>query len=266
MGPGTRVYWIALGIMLSLVLPIAGSAAIAFLFTNTPFQNVPLHCLLEISGGLMAISIAAILVIERRRNKEARHYTAMASAFGVMGVLDLIHASLAVGNNFVWLNGAATFLGGLLFACVWIGDRQLSPRQARLIPLALAIAAGVSGIASCIWESSLPAMLSDDGFTVPARLMNFAGGIGFVIAGMFFIRRFHIGFHIEDWLFAVQTMLFGAAGFVFKFSELWNPAWWWWHSLQVCAYLAALILCRAHVRGGGGRIAACQSKIAQSES
>ena len=61
-----------------------------------------------------------------------------------------------------------------------------------------------------------------------------------MVAGVFFVRRFHQGCDHEDWLFAVHTILFGAAGILFELSALWDAAWWWWHILRMVAYLAAL--------------------------
>ena len=135
MRPETRVYLIALGITLSLALPIFGIVVTAAWIPGTPLENVRLHGLLEISGGLMAIAIAGILTIERPRKPEATHYTAMACALGAMGVFDLFHATVSTENSFVWLHSAATFIGGLLFASVWLGDRKLSRRAAWFAPV-----------------------------------------------------------------------------------------------------------------------------------
>ncbi len=78
-----------------------------------------------------------------------------------------------------------------------------------------------------------------DRFTPLARGLNLGGGIGFLIAGVFFIRRFHRCGGNTDWLFAIHTMLFGAAGVLFELSSLWDAAWWWWHVLRLLAYIAA---------------------------
>eukprot|EP00913_Durusdinium_trenchii_P035271 g33001.t1 len=83
-------------------------------------------------------------------------------------------------------------------------------------------------------------MAVDDEFTFLARGLNIGGGLGFLVAGAFFVRRFHQRQNHEDWLFAVHTILFGAAGILFELSALWDAAWWWWHILRMAAYLAAL--------------------------
>ena len=78
-------------------------------------------------------------------------------------------------------------------------------------------------------------------FTVLARGLNIVGGFGFLVAGVFFVRRFHRHAEETDWLFAVHTLLFGVAGVLFELSILWDAAWWWWHILRLIAYVAAFV-------------------------
>ena len=90
---------------------------------------------------------------------------------------------------------------------------------------------------------AIPAMI-DDGrqFTLLARGLNIVGGCGFFLAGLFFIRRFHQNYDITDWLFAIQTTLFGAAGILFEISTIWDVTWWWWHTLRAIAYGSAFVV------------------------
>ncbi|MFG0297415.1 MAG: hypothetical protein ACF8PG_16020, partial [Maioricimonas sp. JB045] len=106
------IYWTALGVALSLVLPVAGNLVAAHLVPHIPFVQLPIHSLLESSGGLMAIMIAGILVAERGRSVGREHYSWMAGALVGMGVLDLFHAAVMPGARFVWLHSVATFVGG----------------------------------------------------------------------------------------------------------------------------------------------------------
>jgi PAS domain S-box-containing protein len=238
--PKTRVYSIALGITLSLALPIIGIVVTAAWGPGIPLENIRLLCLLEISGGLMAIAIASILTIERPRKPDATHYTAMACAFGAMGVFDLFLALVSADNSVVWLYSTATLIGGLLFALVWLGDLKLTRRVAAFAPVVVTMCALVFALVSWMASPWLPIMVANEEFSTTAQLLNMGGGVMFILAGIFFIRRFHKNFHIEDWLFAVQTMLFGAAGLLFEFAMLWDAAWWWTLVLRMIAYLAAL--------------------------
>ena len=236
----TRLGWILCGITLSLALPLFGSACWAIFFPESRFEHLPIHSLVEGAGGLMAIAIAGILIVERPRKESADHYPWMAAALAGMGVLDLTHAAVQPGNSFVWLHSTATFVGGFLFAFVWVGTRGLSGRRADRLPwfvLGLSISFGV---ASCVFAAWIPVMAVNGHFTELAQALNIGGGVGFLIAGIFFVVRFQRDCRHEDWLFAVHTILFGVAGILFELSVLWDAAWWWWHILRMAAYLAAL--------------------------
>ncbi|QDU40884.1 Signal transduction histidine-protein kinase BarA [Maioricimonas rarisocia] len=233
-------YWTALGITLSLGLPIAGSLITAQFFPHVRFAHLPIHSLLEAMGGLMAITIAGILVAERTRKEGHQHYAWMAGALVGMGVLDLYHAAVMPGARFVWLHSTATFVGGTLFALVWWPPERSSERFLRAFPWVTFLGTILFGGMSCMggW---LPAMVTPGGeFTLLAQGLNVGGGFAFLVAAVFFVRRYHLGGDHEDWLFAVHTSLFGAAGILFELSVLWDAAWWWWHILRLCAYLAAL--------------------------
>ncbi|MDA0831794.1 MAG: response regulator [Planctomycetota bacterium] len=233
-----RAYWIALGITLSLVMPTVGSVVSTMYFPDSRFAHIPIHSLVEAVGGVMAIAIAGILVVEQPGKKSSDHYLWMASALCGMGVLDLFHSGVEPGKSFVWLHSTATFVGGVLFAFVWLGKR---PRgMIKWFPGITFGLAVVFGIFSCANNARLPTMVVDGEFSTFARSLNIGGGLGFLVAGVFFVRRFHQRFSHEDWLFAVHTTLFGAAGILFELSVLWNVAWWWWHFLRMVAYLAAL--------------------------
>ncbi|MEQ9409525.1 MAG: response regulator [Fuerstiella sp.] len=235
-----RTKWILYGITLSIVLPTLGSGVSAVFFPQSRFAHLPIHSLIEAIGGLMALAIAGILVAEQPRKTDADHYPWMAAALSGMGILDVFHAAVMPGNNFVWLHSTATFAGGLIFAFVWAGSRGLGSRRAAALPWAVVFLSLVFGTLSCVFASEVPTMAAEREFTSLARALNIGGGLGFLVAGAFFVRRFHLNRDHEDWLFAAHTVLFGAAGILFELSALWDAAWWWWHFLRMAAYLAAL--------------------------
>ena len=188
----------------------------------------------------MAIAIGGILVVEKGNKENTVHYPWMAAALAGMGVLDLFHAAVEPGQNFVWLHSTATFAGGFFFAFVWCESRGMKGNRAVLFPWFVLILALIFGTLSCVFPSRIPTMVVNGHFTLLARSLNIGGGIGFLIAGCYFVRRFHRNFLEVDWLFGVHTVLFGAAGILFELSVLWDAAWWWWHILRLIAYLAAL--------------------------
>jgi len=235
----SRIHWHAAGIAISLLLPI-GSLICRLLLADFSFSHLPIHSLVESLGGLMAVAIAGILIAERTRRDDGDHFVWMASALIGMGVLDLYHAAVLPGNSFVWLHSTATFVGGTLFALVWVPSRTKGGRFASSLPWVVLVATIAFGAISCWPSLRLPTMASPEGeFTLLARGLNIGGGLGFLVAGAFFVRRFHQRADHTDWLFAAHTILFGAAGILFELSALWDAAWWWWHILRLLAYLAA---------------------------
>lgn len=237
----SKTAWVLAGIGLSLGLPLLGGLIAERFFSGDPFPNIPVHSLMEAAGGLIAVAIAGMLIAERPRKPDRGHYVWMASALVGMGVLDLFHAGVEEGNRFVWLHSTATFVGGVLFAGVWLPERLAQGKTATWLPWWVLVGTFLFGVASCL-SPSLPAMTTpppENKFTITARALNVGGGISFLIAGVFFVRRFHRTWDETDWLFAVHTVLFGAAGVLFETSTLWDASWWWWHVLRLLAYMAA---------------------------
>ena len=233
-------YGIVCGVALTLVLPLLGSLASMSFLQDLLIEHLPAHSLIEAAGGLMAIAIACILATERSRKPACGHYGWMAAALIGMGILDLLHAAVMPGARFVWLHSMATFVGGLLFALVWTPTRNLADASLRRLPWIVFAGAFLLGAISFV-DALLPRMVGEDGeFTLLARALNLLGGGGFIAAAVYFVRRFHRMGATEDWLFAVHTGLFGAAGVLFELSSLWDAAWWWWHVLRLIAYVAAL--------------------------
>ncbi len=235
------VAWSAIGTLLALAVPVIGTAIAGLLFSQRQWIHLPLHSLVEGAGGLTALAIGGILLMELGHKSNARHYPFMVTGLASMGVLDLFHAASTPGNEFVWLHSAATFAGGIAFGSVWVCQRfppLLSRKQFLCGILALS---GMTGGLSLTFPGLLPAMRTPDGaFSDSAMFLNIAGGIGFLSASAYFIHRFSATGDGEDWLFAVQTALFGAAGILFRYSILWDAGWWWWHLLRLAACTAAL--------------------------
>ncbi len=240
--PRNCIVWSILGTLLAIVLPVLGTAIAGLMFPEFRLTHLPLHSLIEGAGGLIALAIAGILLAEVGHKTDTGHYPWIASALSSMGVLDLFHAAaLPPGTHFVWLHSLATFVGGVFFGLVWVRDRGPSVFHGLRFQLAVAILFVVVGGASVLVPDSLPAMTMPNGsFSNTALALNILGGIGFLIAGAFFLRRFFELGEIEDWTFAVHTTLFGAAGVLFAYSVLWDGGWWWWHVLRLSAYVAAL--------------------------
>ncbi|MEZ6057934.1 MAG: response regulator [Planctomycetaceae bacterium] len=236
------VVWTVFGTVLSLVLPIAGTLIAAVCFPEFRWTHLPVHSLVEGAGGLIAMAVAAILMAEIGRRENTGHYRWMAIALSGMGGLDLFHAASSPGIHFVWLHSLATFVGGICFGLVWLPNFQLPKVLGDRFVFAVVGFCLVVGTVSVMVPDSLPAMTTSTGsFSAMALGLNIIGGLGFLVAGGFFLKRFCVTLRVEDWMFAVHTILFGAAGVLFAYSVLWDGGWWWWHVLRLAAYVAALL-------------------------
>ncbi len=240
--PRNFVVWIALGTLLSLVIPLLGTVLVGLLFPDFRLTHLPLHSLIEGVGGLIALAIAGILLAEMGHKTETGHYGWMACGLLSMGLLDLFHAASVPGNDFVWLRGTASLSGGLFFGLVWTARYRPVPIRWPAIPIAVAVLSLLVGTASVMASGYLPAMRTSEGsFSKIAVALNMTSGFGFLAAAVFFVRRFLARGHTEDWIFGMQTALFGTAGLLFPYSVMWNAGWWWWHVLRLAAYAAALL-------------------------
>jgi PAS domain S-box-containing protein len=234
------------GVVAALVLggglPLTGSAVayalVAYRHWNQ--QNIPLHAAVEALGMFAGLTLAALLLLLRRDRRGFSHYVWTACGLLGMGVLDGFHAASPPGNSFVWFRSAATFLGGLCFALVWLPELANRWQKAIWLPAVVLLAATLLGTCSAAWPQAIPVMLAEGRFTPAARLLNVLGGAGFLAAAAWFLLRYQRTASTDDFLFASFSLLFGMAGALFWLSEIWDADWWWWHLLRLAAYLLVL--------------------------
>ena len=126
-------------------------------------ENIPLHAAIEISGAIIAIMVAYLLIKLNSTNRGSRFNYSISAALIAMGSLDALHAIMPPGNNFVWFHSAATFFGGLFFACVWLPD-NVNKHSSKYLPvLAIAVSLVVC-LFSLLLPAQVPLMLSANGF------------------------------------------------------------------------------------------------------
>ncbi len=195
------------------------------------------HAITSGLGAYAALTLAILLVMLQKYRQIEPAYIWIAGALVTMGILDGFHAGVHIGLIFVWSHSLSTFLGGGLFALVWMPDRITAWARDKaihkwLILVAVAISLISFGI-SQTFPGTLPVMVADGEFTMIARLMNIAGGAGFIAAAFYFYTRTDSK---DAFLFANHSLLFGVAGLLFEFSKLWDGTWWLWHLLRVMAY------------------------------
>ena len=197
------------------------------------------HSSIEMFGSAIALFLALLLIVFEKSGRGTSHNIEIACAMIAMGTLDGFHAIVEVGQQFVWLHSLATLAGGLLFSSFLLTKGGLSNNfAAPWITLAASI---MVGLFSLIYAPLIPSMVRDGEFTLTALTLNLVGGIGFFIAAFKLIKTNQKTNNINDLLFSMHCLLFGAAAIMFEQSALWDLAWWGWHLLRLMAYLVAVI-------------------------
>jgi PAS domain S-box-containing protein len=201
----------------------------------------PIHSSLETAGGLIALAVAAVMLWRRQYPGQAAHLQWVVTALVCMGPLDLAHAWSHVSPGFFWSRALPTLLGGLLMALVWLPASWARSRAAQRLPLAVGLLSLPLCAALVAFPQAWPRAFSEDGgYSSWARLINIVGGVGFLTAAAFFLRRSRREGAAEELVFANHCLLFGVAGLLFGMSHMWGALWWIFHVLRLLAYLVVL--------------------------
>jgi signal transduction histidine kinase/CheY-like chemotaxis protein len=240
MNAGRSTFPVFATLLVSAVVPVASSLLARRVFAARSWDHQPLHAVVEGMGAFAGLTLAGLLLLLRRYQRERAHYLWIACALLGMGILDGMHASVMPGPAFVWLRSTATLFGGALFALVWLPPGVVRSRAAGLLPAVVFVAATLFGVLSIARADLLPALARRGTFSPVADTLNVAGGCFFLAATVHFLLRYRRGGHFEEVLFANYCLLFGVAGLLFPFSALWDADWWWWHFLRLAAYLIVL--------------------------
>lgn len=188
---------------------------------------------------MIALLVAAKLVSLQKQKAGTAFNTWIASALIGMGLLDIFHAVVHAGNAFVWLHSIATFVGGVLFLMVWF-PKSWELRASGWFHWVAAAGAIALGASSILFHEMLPPMVRDGKFTFPSKVLNIAGGCFLFIAAVQLIKSYLKTRNVDDLLFCLHCLLFGAAAIMFEQSQLWDASWWGWHVLRLLAYGVAL--------------------------
>jgi diguanylate cyclase (GGDEF)-like protein len=136
------------------------------------------------------------------------------------------------------LHSLATFLGGFVFAFLSLPQSQSSVIR-QTVSLTL-LTCGI-GFFSLIYPDLAPTMVTEQGFTITANVLNLLGGVFLLIAAVRLVIEYKKTNSTDDLLFCVHCFLFGLAALMFQSSMLWDASWWGWHYLRLLAYVAALV-------------------------
>jgi len=223
------------------VLPGLAWLAARIFIGDTPYPGEPLHEGLEIAGAAVALSVAMLLLLRLRHEGTTPHLFWVVTALIAMGLIDGVHGMAHFGPAWSWLRHLATLLGGIFFGLVWFPVPVLVARRKQTFAL---VAAGLAlALAAVVWIKPgwLPAPWIGGEYGLAVKAANALGGLGFLAAAVFFLRRYARRAQSEDLVFAGHTMLFGIASLLFGFSSVWAADWWVWHGARLAAFGIVLI-------------------------
>ncbi len=227
-------------LLLTLVSPLLFGLYLQSL-SSLRLVSIPLHAAIESIGSAIAITVVTIIFLMHAHKLEFNRYHRVALALMVVGVIDFFHALMSPGEMFVWLHSLSVFIGGIFFSLVWFLDTKVSKSTYIAIPVIVFLLSTVLSIFSILYPEALPRMLDKNNeFTDIAKLLNIIGGVLFVLSSFYFIRWYLRDQHTSNLIFVAITMLFGSAGILFFFSSLWDPLWWFWHTLRLLAFITVL--------------------------
>jgi PAS domain S-box-containing protein len=232
--------YLIITLALSGLLPIAGSTFLHLFLLGQYWNDEPLHSVFEALGSFTALSLALLILILQKDKRVPSYYMWVSYALIGMGILDGFHAFSLPGNSFVWLHGMAVFVGGFLFAMVWLPERVVKSRLTSVLHIMVAVVTVILGVFIFYSPDTLPAMINEGVFTSLANTINMLGGLFFLSAAVYFAIHYRSDPSHEDFLFLNFCLLNGWAGMLFRFSQIWQADWWFWHVLRLVAYLIVL--------------------------
>ncbi|MZH02770.1 MAG: response regulator, partial [Nitrospinae bacterium] len=221
-----------------IFLPLVGSVLFYLFFPDWRWPNEPFHSLIETLGGVIAISVAGLLLFLNNTKYVRKHHFWVGCGLISMGLLDIFHAGVPVGNTFVWFHSVATFLGGFFLGLIWLENKEWIPEDFKSAFFSIGGISILGASVFLVFPELEPAMLKNGTFTFSARALNILGGIGFLVASAWLAREVSLKREWEDYFLLIHCLLFGSAGILFELSELWDGPWWWWHFLRLLAYAA----------------------------
>ncbi len=196
---GVSNFWYMKKVIFYLVFSIISPFLLGLLFVGgfegKIFTSIPLHSVVECLGGTIALIIAAILFYENNL-KQSYKYIFVVAALISMGITDIFHAIVPPGNLFVWFHSIAQFLGGLFFAMIMVVRIEDLPKQKFFI-ISVIVGSILLGLHGLLSPDSIPKMVDFGEFTFLAKILNVSGGVGFLVASVFFLIN-HLKYDEEE--------------------------------------------------------------------
>lgn len=213
--------------------------------------DVRMHAVIELFCGITALLIAGLILALSRHNQENSLHL-FAAGFLVMGLLDVLHAITppdAFPGLFVTSHTLSILLGGVLFCLGAMRHYRAHRQEGSLMWLSPKVILAMVALIVLVvaYDMIIPAKhaASLDGFSVwEHRLHEFSGMLYAFAALLAFVFYFRTRQRLVL-VIGAMLMLFAESAYLFRFSEMWDSAWWTWHFVKVNLYLGSLVVIAA---------------------
>jgi PAS domain S-box-containing protein len=222
-------------IVLGSIVPISGSMFLSYYFSDTHWVGIPAHTILETIGSFTGLLLSMFILFSQRANKIPNYYIWISCGLITLGILDGFDAFTAVGERSMVIHDISIMTAGFLFSMVWlssstnISDSISISKLSNKLPILTATISIFAGIFIIYTADNIDTWIGGD-------VASFVGGILFLFAALYLIKRYRAEHCIEDFLFATFSLMYGWVGIFFTISESWNADWWFWHILRLASY------------------------------
>ncbi|MBI5004673.1 MAG: hypothetical protein HZC04_00595 [Candidatus Lloydbacteria bacterium] len=223
-------------------LAILGEILTHRYFLDLVYVSLPAHAWVEILGAVLGGGIAVLVWSTWKRSEKERPAECflLASAFGSMGVLDIIHALVLPGNLFVWLHMFAMLVGAIFFAAAFF-PKNIFKIKSAVSPVMVTAAAAALGSMFLLNPSLAPVVFLENQMMPLALNISLVTGVLFLATGVYFMGGQIEECRAEEMLIANFCMLSAASAMLFYVSEVWHAEWWVWHAIRFFGYVITLL-------------------------
>jgi len=232
---------LSLTIAFGALLPLLGTLILRKALPSWQAVSLPIHSTVEVMGAVFGLILAMVLLFSRQHNSTTRRLL-VACALISIGVLDILHSCVSASPSFVWLHSIALLAGGIFFAGAWLPKRKISRQTALFVATAVSMGAILIGTLSILYPDRIPAMVVNGESTLTNIVINLTGGGLTLLGGAAFAWFYYQREYVEDLVFLLICFLFGTAGLLFHYSDMWHADWWFWHALRLAGYMLTLWL------------------------
>jgi len=216
-----------------IVILILSGASVWLLWFFDSMHSLPLHTALEASSSIIALFIAFFIFQFDNDSQYFSRFHYASLALIAMGIFELFHAISNPGSLFVWFHTIGLLVSSLLFVSVLLNEKKVSLFAYYGVPSLTAIGSIIFSFFLLFNSDYLPPAFINGNFSTIEIVLNNFSALFFFLAALAFARQYHLQHDREHLYFIGLTVMLGSTSFLFQYSALWEPTWWYWHFLRL---------------------------------